>query len=119
MSDLTLPLIVAAAFVGVGWVIVHAGRQYDDAIHHTLTIFALAMGLLVLIGVTAKLRARLGIGRSMHRIEARSQVERPGPRCCDAQHDLPGSPAAADRPVGSTRPPSGSSTAPSFRGGRD
>lgn len=75
MSDPMIPLISAAAFVGVGWLIVHAGRQYDDAIRHTLTVFALVAGLLVLIGVTAKLRSLMGVGRMSHRIEARSQVE--------------------------------------------
>jgi hypothetical protein len=75
MSDPMIPLICAAAFVGVGWLIIHAGRQYDDAIHHTLTVFALVIGLLVLIGVTAKLRSMMGVGRMSHRIEARSQVE--------------------------------------------
>lgn len=79
MPDLTIPLICAAVFVSVGWLIVHAGRQYDDAIGHTLKVFALAMGLLALIGVTGKLRALLGVGRIAHRIEARSQVERPAP----------------------------------------
>jgi hypothetical protein len=75
MSDPMIPLICAAAFVGVGWLIIHAGRQYDDAIHHTLTVFALVIGLLVLIGVAAKLRSMMGVGRMSHRIEARSQVE--------------------------------------------
>jgi hypothetical protein len=75
MSDPMIPLICAAAFVGVGWLIIHTGWQYDDAIHHTLTVFALVIGLLVLIGVTAKLRSMMGVGRMSHRIEARSQVE--------------------------------------------
>lgn len=79
MSELTIPLICAAVFVGVGWLIVHAGKPYDDAIGHTLKVFALAIGLLVLIGVTAKLRARLGVGRMAQRIEAGSQIERPAP----------------------------------------
>jgi len=73
MSDPTLPLISAATFVGVGWLILHASRQYNDAIQHTLTIFALVFGLLVLVGVTAKLRSMMGVGRMSHRIEARSQ----------------------------------------------
>jgi hypothetical protein len=75
MSDPTIPLIFAVAFVGVGWLIVHAGQQYSDAIQHTLTVFALVIGLLVLIGVTAKLRSMMGIARMSHRVEARSQVE--------------------------------------------
>ncbi|SDN28658.1 hypothetical protein SAMN05216360_10774 [Methylobacterium phyllostachyos] len=75
----TIPLVSAAVFVGVGWLILHAGRHYDDAIRHTLTVFALVIGLLVMIGVTAKLRSLLGVGRMSHRIEARSQVERPAP----------------------------------------
>jgi hypothetical protein len=75
MSDPTIPLISAAAFVGVGWLIVHAGRDYEDAIQHTLTVFALVIGLIVMIGVTAKLRSMIGVGRMSHRIEARSQVE--------------------------------------------
>jgi hypothetical protein len=79
MSDPTIPLIAAAAFVSVGWLIIHAGRQYDDAIQHTLTVFALVIGLLVLIGVTAKLRSIMGAGRMSHRIEARSQVDPPKP----------------------------------------
>ncbi|WP_457107672.1 hypothetical protein [Methylobacterium sp. P5_C11] len=70
-----IPLISASAFVGVGWLIIYAGRQYDDAIRHTLTVFALVMGLLVLIGVTAKLQSMMGVGRMSHRIEARSQVD--------------------------------------------
>ncbi|GJE13652.1 hypothetical protein [Methylobacterium longum] len=73
MSDPTIPLICAAAFVGVGWLIVHAEQQYSDAIRHTLTVFALVAGLLVMIGVTAKLRSIMGVGRMSHRIEARSQ----------------------------------------------
>lgn len=79
MSDPMVPLISAAAFVGVGWLIIHAGRQYDDAIRHTLTVFALVIGLLVTIGVTAKLRSMMGVGRMSHRIEARSQAERESP----------------------------------------
>ncbi|WP_457104322.1 hypothetical protein [Methylobacterium sp. P5_C11] len=75
MPDLTIPLISAAAFVGVGWLIVHAGREFEDAVHHTLTIFALVIGMLVLMGVTAKLRSIMGVGRMSHRIEARSQVD--------------------------------------------
>lgn len=128
MPDPTIPLIVAAAFVGVGWIIVHAGRQYDDAIHHTLTIFALAIGMLVLIGVTATLRARLGIGRMTHRIEARSQVERPAgtlsgtiqtPGCCGAHRVGHGSRTATDGTVGSSGRSPGSSAAPAIGGGRD
>ncbi|WP_267427808.1 hypothetical protein [Methylobacterium sp. GC_Met_2] len=79
MSDPMIPLISAAAFVGIGWLIIHAGREYDDAIRHTLTVFALVIGLLALIGVTAKLRSLMGVGRMSHRIEARSQNERPTP----------------------------------------
>ncbi|MGE8126646.1 hypothetical protein ACQKQD_06670 [Methylobacterium sp. NPDC080182] len=79
MFDPLIPLITAAAFVGVGWVILHAGRQYDDAIQHTLTVFALVIGLLVLIGVTAKLRSMMGVGRMSHRIEARSQNDPASP----------------------------------------
>ncbi|MCJ2061001.1 hypothetical protein MKL09_31340 [Methylobacterium sp. J-048] len=77
MPDLTIPLICAAVFIGVGWLIIHAGRQYDDAIKDTLSVFALAFGLLAMASVTAKLHARLGVGRMTHRVEARSQVERP------------------------------------------
>ncbi|MGU3467545.1 hypothetical protein ACLBXO_22115 [Methylobacterium sp. C33D] len=77
MSDPLIPLFTAAAFVGVGWLIIHAGRQYDDAIRHTLTVFALVFGLLVLIGVTAKLRSVMDVGRISRRIEARSQVDLP------------------------------------------
>lgn len=77
MPELTTPLSIAAAFVGVGWLIANASREYTDAIRHTLTVFALAFGLLVTIGVTAKLRAGLGVGRMSHRVEARSQIERP------------------------------------------
>ncbi|MCJ2121678.1 hypothetical protein [Methylobacterium sp. J-077] len=76
MFDLTTLLISAAIFIGVGWLIIHAGRQYDDAIGHTLSIFALAFGLLAMAGVTAKLHALLGVGRMSHRVEARSQIER-------------------------------------------
>ena len=79
MSDPAIPLICAAAFVGMGWLIVHAGQQYNNAIQHTLTVFALVIGLLVLIGVTAKLRLKMGVGRMSHRIEARSQVDPPKP----------------------------------------
>lgn len=79
MSDPTIPLICAAAFVGVGWAIVHAGQQYSDAIQHTLTVFALVAGLLVMIGVTAKLRSMMGVGRMSHRIEARSQSDPTSP----------------------------------------
>ncbi|MBE7198374.1 MAG: hypothetical protein INR70_11305 [Parafilimonas terrae] len=79
MSDPTIPLICAAVFVGVGWLIVHAGKDYEDAIHHTLTVFALVIGLMVMIGVTAKLRSMMGVGRMSHRIEARSQVDPPKP----------------------------------------
>ncbi|KQS75476.1 hypothetical protein ASG32_27315 [Methylobacterium sp. Leaf361] len=79
MSDPMIPLISAAAFVGVGWLIIHAGRQYDDAIQHTLTVFALVIGLLVMIGVTAKLRSMMGVGRMSHRVEARSQAESGSP----------------------------------------
>ena len=75
MSDPLIPLIAAATFVGVGWLIIHAGRQYDEAILHTLSVFALVIGLLVLIGVTAKLRSLMSVGRMSHRIEARSQVD--------------------------------------------
>ncbi|MGU3668397.1 hypothetical protein ACLBX9_30860 [Methylobacterium sp. A49B] len=70
-------MISAAVFVGVGWLIVHAGSHYDDAIRHTLTVFALVTGLLVLIGVTAKLRSLMTVGRMSHRIEARSQIDPP------------------------------------------
>lgn len=79
MPDIVTPLSIAAAFVGVGWFIAHASREYTDAIRHTLTVFALAFGLLVTIGVTAKLRVGLGVGRMSHRVEARSQIERPTP----------------------------------------
>ena len=79
MSDPMIPLISAAAFVGVGWLIIHAGREYNDAIQHTLTVFALVIGLLVLIGVTAKLRFMMGVGRMSHRIEARSQNDPASP----------------------------------------
>ncbi|WP_267424235.1 hypothetical protein [Methylobacterium sp. GC_Met_2] len=75
MSDPLMPLIAAATFVGVGLLIIYAGREYDDAIRHTLSVFALVIGLLVLIGVTAKLRSMMGVGRMSHRIEARSQVD--------------------------------------------
>lgn len=88
MPDLTIPLISAATFIGVGWLIVHAGQAHADAIGHTLKVFALAAGLLVMIGVTAKLRGLLGVGRMTHRIEARSQVD-PVP---------PGRPASGARP---------------------
>ena len=77
MPDLTTPVFVASAVVGVGWVIAHAGPAYTDAIRHTLTVFALALSLLVLIGLTAKLRALMSVGRMPHRIEARSQIEPP------------------------------------------
>ncbi|MCJ2136732.1 hypothetical protein MKK69_22230 [Methylobacterium sp. J-026] len=80
MPDLTIPLISAAVFIAVGWLIVHAGRDYADAIRHTLSIFALVFGLLVMIGVTAKLRGLLGVGRMTHRVEARSQVDPPSLR---------------------------------------
>jgi len=79
MPELTIPLVSAAVFVGVGWLILHAGRPYDDAIQHTLSVIALVIGLAVMIGLTAKLRSLLGVGRMSHRIEARSQVERPVP----------------------------------------
>jgi hypothetical protein len=79
MPDLTIPLISAAVFVGVGWLILHAGQDYADAIRHTLTVFALVIGLLVGAGVTAKLRGLLDLGRMSHRIEARSQVEPAAP----------------------------------------
>ncbi|MCJ2052013.1 hypothetical protein [Methylobacterium sp. J-070] len=79
MPDLTIPLISAAAFIAVGLLIVHAGRQYDDAIGHTLKIFALAIGFVVMAGVTAKLHALLGVRPMSHRVEARSQVDRPYP----------------------------------------
>ena len=72
MPDLTIPLIATSLFVAVGWLILNAGRPYDDAIGHTLTVFALVLGLLVMAGLTAKLRAGLGVGRMPHRIEARS-----------------------------------------------
>jgi hypothetical protein len=79
MPDLTIPLISAAVFSGVGWLIVHAGREYEDAIRHTLTVFALVIGLLVMIGVTAKLRSMMGVGHMPHRSEARSQVDPASP----------------------------------------
>lgn len=79
MPDLTLPLIVTFAVVGIGWLILHADREYTDAIRHTLSIFALTLSLLVTAGVTAKLRAIMGVGRMSHRVEARSQVERVAP----------------------------------------
>lgn len=79
MSDLIVPLIVALAFVGVGWLIVHAEPQYTDAIRHTLSVFALVFGLLFVAGITAKLHALLGVGRMTHRVEARSQVDPPAP----------------------------------------
>jgi hypothetical protein len=79
MSDPMIPLISAATFVGVGWLIMHAGKEYEDAIQHTLTVFALVIGLLVMMGVTAKLRSMMGVGRMSHRIEARSQVDPPKP----------------------------------------
>lgn len=79
MPDLTIPLISAAAFIGVAWLIVHAGQDDADAIGHTLKVFALALGLLVTAGLTAKLRASLGIGRMTHRVEARSKIEPAGP----------------------------------------
>lgn len=77
MPDPTTPLFVTAAFVGVGWLIANAGRDNMDAIGHTLTVFALAFGLLVLGGTMGKLRTMLGAGRMAHRIEARSQIEPP------------------------------------------
>ncbi|WP_342167369.1 hypothetical protein [Methylobacterium sp. SD21] len=77
MPDLTAPLFVASGFVGIGWLIIRADREYTDAIRHTLTIFALVLTLLVTAGVMAKLRAAMGAGRMSHRVEARSQVERP------------------------------------------
>lgn len=79
MSDPMIPLISAATFVGVGWLIIHAGRRYDEAIQHTLTVFALVIGLMVTIGVTAKLRSILGVGRMPHRVEARSQTDSTSP----------------------------------------
>lgn len=87
MSDPLIPLSAAATFVGVGWLIIHAGRQYDDAIQHTLSVFALVIGLLVLIGVTAKLRSMMGVGRMSHRIEARSQVDPVKPVRAVQKHD--------------------------------
>lgn len=72
MPDLTTSLVATSLFVGVGWLIINAGQGYDDAIRHTLTVFALVLGLLVMAGLTAKLRAGLGVGRMSHRIEARS-----------------------------------------------
>lgn len=75
MPDLTIPLIATVIFVGVGWLIIKAGQTYDDAIEHTLKIFALVLGLLVMAGMTAKLRAGLGVNRLSHRVEARSQGE--------------------------------------------
>ena len=78
MPDLTIPLCVAAAFVSVGWLIAYASPHYADAIRHTLSVFALAIGLLVMAGVTAKLHALLGVRRMTHRVEARSQVEQTG-----------------------------------------
>ncbi|MCJ2069634.1 hypothetical protein MKK75_12690 [Methylobacterium sp. J-030] len=80
MPDLTVPLISTTVFVGVGWLIVHAGHHYHDAIGHTLKVFALALGLLVLAGLTAKLRAGLGVGRQIHRVEARAQRDAPANR---------------------------------------
>ena len=79
MSDPMIPLISASAFVGIGWLILHAGRQYNDAIQHTLTVFALVIGLIVTIGVTAKLRSMMGVGRMSHRIEARSRSDPASP----------------------------------------
>jgi len=79
MPDLTIPLTSAVVFIGVGWLIVHAGEQYADAIRHTLSVFALVFGLLALIGVTAKLRAGMGVGRMSHRVEARSQTDAASP----------------------------------------
>ncbi|XYD08861.1 hypothetical protein R1A27_28635 [Methylobacterium sp. NMS12] len=75
MSNLTIPVISAAVFVAVGWLIIHSRREYEDATRHTLTIFALVIGMLVLIGVTAKLHAAFGVHPMMRRIEARSQVD--------------------------------------------
>lgn len=75
MHDLTIPLIATAVFVGVGWLTLNAGQAYDDAIGHTLKIFALVLGLLVMAGVTAKLRAGLGMNRLTHRVEARARAE--------------------------------------------
>lgn len=77
MPDLTTPLILASIFIVVGWLIVQAGPEYTDAIRHTLSIVALVIGLFVMIGMMARLRALMGVGRMNHRIEARSQVERP------------------------------------------
>ncbi|MCJ2088374.1 hypothetical protein MKK88_20635 [Methylobacterium sp. E-005] len=74
MPYLTMPLISTTVFIGVSWLIIHAGHQYHDAIGHTLKVCALVLGLLVIAGVTAKLRAGLGVGRLTHRVEARSQV---------------------------------------------
>lgn len=74
MPDLTIPLISTTVFVGVGWLIINAGRPYDDAIGHTLKVFALVLGLLAMAGITAKLRAGLGVGRMSHRIEAGSRI---------------------------------------------
>jgi hypothetical protein len=80
MPDLAIPLLITAAFVGIGWLIAHAGRDHTDAVGHTLTVFALAFGLLVLGGTMGKLRTTLGAGRMAHRVEARSQIEAPTPR---------------------------------------
>ncbi|MHC2108895.1 hypothetical protein [Methylobacterium sp. CM6246] len=79
MPDLTVPLTSAVVFVGVGWLIVHAGEQHADAIRHTLSVFVLAFGLLALIGVIAELRASMGVDRMSHRIEARSQADAASP----------------------------------------
>lgn len=79
MPDLSIPVIVAVAFVAIGWLITRAGPRDADAIRHTLSVFALALGVLALGGTMAKLHARLGLGRMPYRVEARSQVERASP----------------------------------------
>jgi hypothetical protein len=77
LPDLTTPLFVTAAFVGISWLIAYAGGDQTDAIGHTLTVFALAFGLLVLGGTMGKLRTMLGAGCIAHRMEARAQIEPP------------------------------------------
>ena len=79
MPNLTIPLSSAVVFVGVGWLIVHAGEQYADAIRHTLLVFVLMLGMLDLIGMIAELRAGMGVDRMSHRIESRSQADAASP----------------------------------------